>query len=386
MTDESTRNLVLETTRELVSRASENPPGEEQAVAEWIRDRLFASPVPFEVSVDVVESGRSNVVARVGDPGRGTVLLAGHTDVVPASSSDWTSDPFDPSLRGQRLYGRGAADMKGALAAMIVATEQYIETTRDPGEVVLGFVVDEEQGGAGARALVADGIEADLAVIGEPTELDVCTAVKGVSRYEVTIHGESCHSGRPDSGQNAVQGLPSLLERVAELDRELESTEHPVLDHEDVTVTCVESEDTPNVVSDWVKATVDWRFLPGQLDPASFDDRIRAALSDLSLGEAHLDVTVRRTMFARGAEVDLDHQLVAAITEAAEECGIETGVSGLNGATDARFLIHDASIPTVHFGPGSLTDDAHTVDESVAVDDLVAATTVYRTALSRLLG
>jgi acetylornithine deacetylase/succinyl-diaminopimelate desuccinylase-like protein len=88
-------------------------------------------------------------------------------------------------------------------------------------------------------------------------------------------------------------------------------------------------------------------------------------------------------MFARGAEVDSDHQLVATVTEAADDCGIEAGVRGLNGATDARFLIHDASIPTVHFGPGSLTDDAHTVDESVALDDLVAAAHVYRTVLSR---
>jgi acetylornithine deacetylase/succinyl-diaminopimelate desuccinylase family protein len=380
---DGTRDLVIRAARNLVARPSENPPGEEQAVANWIRDRLLASPAPFEVSVDAVEPGRPNVVGRVGDPGRGTVLLAGHTDVVPARSGDWTSDPTDPAIRDQRLYGRGTADMKGALAAMIVATEKYVETVPDPGEVVLAFVVDEEQGGSGARALVEDEIDADFAVVGEPTELDVCTAVKGVSRYEVTIHGESTHSGRPDSGQNAVEGLPSLLDRVSRLDSELETTEHPVLDHGDITVTHVESEDTPNVVSDWVKATVDWRFLPGQLNPSSFDERVRAALSDLSYGETHLDVTVKRTMFARGAEVDSDHQLVATVTEAADDCGIEAGVRGLNGATDARFLIHDASIPTVHFGPGSLTDDAHTVDESVALDDLVAAAHVYRTVLSR---
>lgn len=167
---------VVDLTSELVGRASENPPGEESAVADFLRERLEESPLPFDVETDDVLDGRPNVVARVGDPAEGSVLLTGHTDVVPANTDDWTADPYELEQRGDRIVGRGTADMKGAIAAKILATEAYFESTSTeiPGEVILAFVVDEEHLGRGTQALVQNvDIAPDAAIIGEPTDLDV---------------------------------------------------------------------------------------------------------------------------------------------------------------------------------------------------------------------
>lgn len=376
---------VVELTRELVERASENPPGNERAVAEWLVERLETSPAPFRVETADVFEGRPNVVARAGNPEHGSLLLAGHTDVVPADESNWTTDPYDPTVRSGRLVGRGTADMKGAIAAMVVAAERYLNSPEDPGEVVLAFVVDEEHGGNGMQRLVDDGVSSDAAVIGEPTGLDVCTAIKGVARYEVSVHGESCHSGQPDEGRDAIRGLRELIDRIERLDTALESTSHEVLAHEDVTVTEVSGGLAPNVVADRADATIDWRFLPGTTEPDPFDERLRSTLADLSVDGFELPVDIDRTVFARAGETDPDHPIVTSVIDAARENGVDAALVGFDAATDARFLIHDAEIPTVHFGPGSITEDAHTVDESVAVDELTTTAAVYESILESTL-
>lgn len=380
-----TREAVLSAAEELISRPSENPPGDEAAVAEWLTDRFENSAVEFDVSTETVAPGRPNVVARAGDPEKGTILLTGHTDIVPADPAEWTSHPYEPEVRDGRLFGRGSADMKGAIAAMIVGAERYLEHTEEPGEVVLAFVVDEEHAGSGTQALVESGVDADLAVVGEPTNIDVCTAIKGVARYEVTVQGESCHSGMPDEGRDAIRGAAELVDRVVALDGDLEATSHAVLAHEDVTVTELESGLAPNVVAPEATATIDWRFLPGQTDPAEFDNRLSARIEDLAVDGSTFDVDIERTVFARAGETSPEHPSVRAAIEAVRSAGAPGDVVGFNAATDARFLIHDAELPTVHFGPGSLSDDAHTVDESVGVDELLSAVDGYEAILDRLL-
>lgn len=377
---------VVALTRDLVERESENPPGNEQAVAEFLHTRLEDSPVPFEIMTYEVEPDRPNVIARVGDSERGSVLLLGHVDVVPANADDWTGDPYRLREQDGRIIGRGTADMKAALAAKILAAESYYEAVDDPGEVILGFVVDEEDSGAGTRALVKRSIDTDVAIIGEPTELEVCVAQKGVARYEVTIHGQSGHSGRPDNALNAIAGLRQVLERVEALDDRLrEDTNHEFLAPETITVTEVEGGIAPNVIADSATATVDWRFLPGTTSAETFDHQLGELFKDVTVDGRPIDIQFERTVFARAAAVPADHDLVRAVLAAADSAGVSADVVGFNAATDARFLVHDAGIPTVLFGPGSIQHDAHTVDESIRVTDLVSTVDTYRDVLGRLL-
>lgn len=383
-----TTDALLDELRDLVSYPSVNPPGEEGPVAEHLVERLEASPVPFEIDRQVVEPDRPNVIARSGDPGKGTVLLLGHTDVVPVDEDAWTTDPFTLRRDGDRVVGRGVADMKGALAGKLLAAEEYLLAADDPGSVVLAFVMGEETTGRGAEALVESGppVEADGAIIGEPTDLNACVAHKGVLRYGVTVRGRSVHAGRPGEGVSAIDGGDAVLDRLRALHREERRGDHELLTPGSVTVTEFHSGIAPNVVPDRAELTVDWRTLPdAPTRPDPFDRRIEAALEGITVNGHPIDVGIDRRLFARGSTVDPDAAIVRAVLRAARDRGVEARPVGFDAGTDARFLVHDLDVPTVVFGPGSLETEAHTVDESVRVDDLVAAARVYRAALDAML-
>lgn len=385
MSDRSTADVV-ELARRLVNEPSENPPGEEAGVAAVLRDRLESSPVEFSVETTEVLPDRPNVVATAGDPSRGHVLLTGHTDVVPADPDQWTGHPYELATTDGRLVGRGISDMKGSLAAKVVAAESYLSRTADPGAVTLAFVVDEEHLGRGTQALVADGVEAEYAILGEPSRLDVCVAQKGVVRYRVTVEGESAHSGTPDEGRNAISGARRLADRFESLDaRRRSETDHPHLTPETVTVTEIEGGTAPNVVPDVATLTVDWRTLPTEgRSPEPYDETVDRICSAVR-AETALSIEVERTVFARGVEVDPDHELVTELLKSASDVDVDASAVGFNAATDARFLVHEAGVPTVLFGPGSIADDAHTVDESIDRTALSDTVSTYERALERLL-
>lgn len=378
---------LVDLTAELVERASENPPGNERAVADFLANRLRSSPVSFDVERFEVEPNRPNVIARAGNADGETMLLAGHTDVVPADSDEWFGDPYALRQEAGRLVGRGVSDMKAAIAAKVLVAEAVLSAGAVNGEVILAFVVDEEWNGAGMRALVERGITADHAIIGEPTNLEVCVAQKGVVRYQLTVRGMSAHSGRPDRGVNAITGMRRVLDRIEELDQEVRrTTSHQLLAPETITVTEFEGGIGPNVVPDRAVATIDWRTLPGRHERVEAYDRMLAnALKGVSVDGREVDVTHERLVFARAAEIPTNHILATAVVGAAQEAGTDVNTVGFNAATDARFLIHDAGIPTVLFGPGSIEEDAHTVDESIAIEDLVTTARVYESSIRHLL-
>ncbi|TYL36175.1 hypothetical protein CV102_23830 [Natronococcus pandeyae] len=380
------RDELVSLTAALVGKPSENPPGDERRVVDALLERLDRSPIEFDVETHEALPDRENVVARAGNSDRGSVLLTGHTDVVPAAADDWSGDPYELREEDGHLVGRGAADMKGALATKIVAAESYLASTDDPGEVILAFVVDEEWDGKGTQTLVERGLTADYAIIGEPTRLQTCVAQKGVARYELAVRGVSAHSGTPQEGEDAVLAAGRLLTAFESMNEELETeTSHALLAPETITVTEITGGTAPNVVADRATLTVDWRFLPGHdRSPERFDERVSRLIRETDLG-ADVEVSVERLVFARAGEIDPGHELVETAVESAADVGVESAPVGFNAATDARFLLHDAEIPTVLFGPGSIADDAHTVDESVAVSELEATAKTYRRALDRLL-
>ncbi|MFB6217659.1 MAG: M20 family metallopeptidase [Halobacteriaceae archaeon] len=380
-----TEEGVLDLTRELVNRESENPPGNEAAVADYLERRLAESPVDFEVSVREVEPDRPNVVARAGDPAGGTLLLSGHMDVVPANADDWSSPPYELTRTDGRVVGRGTSDMKGSLAAKIAATESYLGAGGG-GEIVLAFVVGEEAGGIGTAALVEAGIDADGAIVGEPTDLQVGIAEKGVARYRLTTDGRSAHSGRPDQGVSAIERMRVAMDAVDDLRADIAEHDHPLLTDETATITEIEGGLAPNIVPDRARITLDWRTLPGRgLTTDPFDAELEAALSGLDHDGRPFEVEYDHVSFGRASETDPDADIVAATLAGADAAGVESEPVGFNAITDGRYFRLDADIPTVLFGPGTVEDDAHTVDESIAVEDLVATARTYRATMDEFL-
>ncbi|WP_224268553.1 M20 family metallopeptidase [Haloprofundus salinisoli] len=383
-----TESAVVELTRTLVECPSPNPPGSEAAVVDALVERLRESPVDWVLEREELEPGRPNLVARAGDPERGRLLLTGHTDVVPANAGDWTGHPYELRRDGDRLVGRGVADMKGALAAKVVAAEAFLTTrgeSDEPGEVVLGFAVDEERGGPGTERIAEAVGDVDAAIIGEPTDLHVAIAQYGALDWELVVNGRESHSGRPDRGINAIDGLRCALDGVADLAGEVAAENHPILEPgPTITVTQIEGGSAPHVVPGEARATLSWRTLPEGPEPAAYDERVREAVESGLADAPPVEFELRRTMTVDAAAVDADHPLVRRTVDAARDVGIESDIVGFNAGSDTRYLI-PRGIPAVLFGPGTIEDDAHTVDESVAVGDLLATARVYERLLERYL-
>jgi acetylornithine deacetylase/succinyl-diaminopimelate desuccinylase-like protein len=275
--------------------------------------------------------------------------------------------------------------MKGSLAAKLAAAEDYLPD--GDGEVVLAFVVGEEAGGLGTEALVEAGVEADGAIVGEPTDLQVGIAEKGVARYHVLTTGRSAHSGRPDQGVSAIDRMRVVLDHLDDFQERIAEHHHDLLTDETATVTEIEGGLAPNIVPDAVEITLDWRTLPGRdLTSETFDAELEAALADLAMDGQPFEAEVEPISFGRASETDPDSPLVEATLAGAAEAGVDAELVGFNAITDARYFRLDADIPTVLFGPGTIEDDAHTVDESIDVADLVATARTYRATMEQFLG
>lgn len=369
---------VITETKNIVRIDSTAQAGERKIV-KYLDDRFDSSPVEFDVDiqqVDPEDTSRQNIVARAGNPERGTVMLTGHLDVVPAIESDWSVPPFELTRNGDRLVGRGTTDMKGSLAGMLIAAEEYLTSADDPGEVVLAFVAAEETGGAGTQRLVERGIDADAAILGEPTNLTIGRANKGAVRYDIIIEGESAHSGRPDRGINATSLVPDIITALESFDAELNNYTHELLEpRSTVTVTGISGGTAPNIVPNQVTVTFDWRYLPNMPDNSEwYDTKINGMLDEIS--DEALTISLNRWNFKPAAGIDSTAPIVSAIEEALETAHCEKRHTGFNAGTDAGYLSSEG-IPTVLFGPGSIENEAHTVEESVSVEELVTSVDIY---------
>ena len=368
----------------LVGYKSVNPPGDEQCIADFLVDRLERSPAAFSVHRQSVRPGRSNVIARAGDPERGSLLLTGHMDVVPADSGLWRGDPFELHQHEDRLVGRGIADMKGALAAKLLAAEAFLDDADTPGEVILAFVVDEEVGGTGTVSLMSEALSPDAAIIGEPTRCQIGIAEYGAIGYTLTVCGESGHSGRPDKAVNAVDALQQMLRQLDGLATEVQPQPPDLFAvGPSLNVTEIAGGSAPNVIPGEATATLDWRLLPTEHPPAVFDTALEAAIEAAPTHPA-AEATWERTFFTAGAAVAEDAPIVTAVQQAAHQVGLDAAPTGIHAVTDARTLAA-AGVPTVLFGPGSIHGDAHTVNESIRIDALVDVAQTYQRVLNKLL-
>lgn len=353
--------------RELVRIDTVNPPGSEERAAALLADRL--DDAGLETRCQAVGPGRANVIARLRGRGGGTLVLSGHLDTVPATAEDWTVDPWAGAVRDGRLYGRGACDMKGAVAAMAVAVARIARSgERPPGDVVLALTAGEETDSAGARLLVeSDAVEEPAAiVVGEPTGLDVALAHKGALWVEAAWTGRAAHGSQPQEGDNAATKLLRWLDPLAGLEALAGEGEHPLLGRATLSLNRLDAGRAPNVVPDRAAATLDYRTLPGA-DHA----RMLRALQDRRPAASLRVLRDCRPVETPGG---------APFAEAAVRCvrGVVPGaaVRGLPYVTDASAFAARWDAPVVFVGPG---DErlAHVADEWVALDALDRAAAVY---------
>jgi acetylornithine deacetylase len=356
---------------ELVAIPSINPMGRgregaqfgEGALAQFIAAYLRRASI--DVEVDEVSPGRPNVIARLDVGARVTLLLEAHLDTVFADRM--TINPFRPEVRNGRLYGRGACDTKGSLAAYLNVLRSYAEGKRKPAMNVLFLAAaDEEYGFTGAKHAIARGLRADFGIVGEPTELHIVRAHKGVTRWKVVTHGVASHSAYPERGRNAIYTMAHV---VARLERHaaalLQMPPHQLLGTPTLSVGVIEGGQTVNIVPDRCVIEVDRRTLPGETDTTVLD-AAREALSGLKDWEIvgpHLSIA--------GMEVGADSAIVQRLSQAITGVAGDLVIEAAQYATDAG-VYHGQGIPCVVFGPGNIAH-AHTEEEYIEIDQLHAA-------------
>ena len=370
----------LALTRELVAIDSVNPslvPGAagERAIGRWLAEYLRRAG--FDVEVQEVAPGRPNVVAMAEGAAPGpTRLLCGHTDTV---GVDGMAAPFVPVLREGRLYGRGTQDMKGGLAAMIVAAERWLRGPRTgAGRVIVAAVADEEYASLGAETL-ARRWAADEAVIPEPTGMAVAITHKGFSCVDVVTRGRAAHGSRPGDGIDAVLLMGRVLARLESLDRELQSRPpHPRLGTPSLHAGRIVGGSELSVYPARCSLQVERRTLPGEpLDVALTE--VGGILDQLGRSDPAFRADVTLLLARPAYAIAEDHPLPRALRRLAAECGREPSVTGMSFWTDAA-LLGAAGVPTVLFGPRGA--GLHGADEHVVVEDLDLCAEIFGRWLS----
>ena len=379
---------LVKLTQSLVRIPSVNPPGDEQILAELIHSELQS--YGFSSRLVEIAPKRANVVASYQGRRAGkTILLNCHMDVVPAGDvSSWKYDPFSATLEEGRIFGRGSVDMKGGLAASVVAARAFIETRGNDfsGKIILTGVIDEEDAGLGTKSLVEDGIRADMAIIAEPTDGMIYRAHKGVLWFEITTRGVSLHSSQVKTGRtvNAIHKMTKVVNALENYLSELEKRKDTLVGNPTISVGMIRGGTKTNVVADSCTITVDRRLLPNE-NPKQALNEIRKILSDLSKKDKKLQIETRVVLEREGAIVEPNEEIVKVTRDAAREVtGKAPRVTGCIATTDMAFLVNRGKIPTVVYGPGSL-EQAHVANEFVEVKELVKAAKVYASVFERIL-
>ena len=338
--------------------------------------------------------GRPQLVARFVGAGDGrSLLFNGHVDVVSAEPRErWSSDPFEPEIRNGRLYGRGACDMKGGVAAMVMAALALAEhSARLPGDLIVNTVTDEEWNGAGALASAARGVGADAGIVPEATGFEPWVACRGVLCQTITVPGRPGHAEMPQPGWreggavNAIEKAALVIDAVRSLRERWrsEASGRPLLAPGDLVPTMIRAGEW------WVNypaactLTVDITYLPEQGDAGGG----WAAGLEREIEDWILERTGRDPWLAEHppafewdsnlapAEVSAEHPIAACALGAGERIGRSGRVAALQGWHDAATFTRFGT-PTISYGPAGLSNDgrtmAHAVDEYVPVDDLVA--------------
>jgi acetylornithine deacetylase len=369
---------AIQLLRDLVAINSVNPtlvpgaPGEAEiadAVASMMRR------IGLDVTVEDAGGGRPNVVGvlegRVKGP---SLMFCGHTDTVGVAGM---ADPFTPIERDGRLFGRGAQDMKGGVAAMIDAARVVAERGGPAsGRLIVAAVVDEEHSSIGADALVKNW-RAEGAVVTEPTDLAIAVGHKGFAWIEIEVFGRAAHGSRPADGVDAIVRLGRVLSKLEALDRRLQAQPpHPLMSTGSLHASFVRGGHELSSYPDLAVLQIERRTLPAE--PASTALAEVKGILDALASEDPTFRAAARAMFSRPAyELPADHMLPQRLAAAVAAVGCPVRVVGASFWTDAAVLGH-AGTPSVLFGPGGA--GLHSIEEYVNVTDV----TVCRDALVEL--
>lgn len=374
------RDDLIDLTSRLVAIDSVNPSlveggAGEAEIAAFVA--AWARAAGLEADVLEATPRRPSVIVRARGSGGGrTLLLCGHIDTV---TVEGMSDPHTPRLDGDRLYGRGSYDMKGGVAAALVACREAAALGL-AGDVVVAAVADEEHASLGIQEVLAT-LGADAAIVTEPTELDLVVAHRGFVWAEIEVTGRAAHGSRPHLGVDAIVKTGPILTALGALDLALGERTHPLLGRGSVHASVIGGGVELSSYPARCVVGLERRTLPGET-AADIDAELASMVERCRGTDPELEAE-HRTLLARDPfEVAQDADIVDVVrASAATVLPAPPAIAGASYWADAAF-ISSAGIPTVMFGPGG--EGAHAVEEWVSIPDVVAVARTLTTVASRL--
>jgi len=381
------REKVVMLTKKFVQFDTQNPPGKEKELAQYVEEYLRSLGLNTEL-LDFLPN-RPNLFAeyKVSDKGK-KFLFDGHLDTVPVGNSSlWTVDPFSGTLKEGKIFGRGAADMKGSIAAFVHALETLIDSGVElNGSVHMLLTSDEEISALGTREFLKKGYSADASIVGEPSCLEVNVAHKGVARWRLKTLGKSTHASSPEEGVNAIYKMAKVLNELEKLAKSysMSSRQHPLLGKPTLNVGTIVGGTKDNIVPDFCEITIDRRLLPGDR-VEEVEREFNQLLSRLASDDPSLKFELKLYHSHNPAETPPNHPFVILANLCVEKVlGERRPVKGFQATTEMSHLV-EAGIPSIILGAGDIKV-AHTVDEYVLVDELVNCAKIYALILLKYLG
>jgi succinyl-diaminopimelate desuccinylase len=364
------KSRVLHLLKELVATNSENPPGQEAEVAKVLLDHMEAHSISCK---SVGPSKRPNLIFSSHDGQKGEIVMHGHMDTVPIGPLEsWTHDPFSSDIVNGRLYGRGACDMKGPVAALAETLILYTEE-HHPKPLVVLATSDEESGCSGAEEVAASGLLSGVSfgVCAEPTSLQVLVGEKGMFWSKVVATGKSAHGSRPEEGVNAIQACIDAIRVLTE--EEFPYEPYELLGFSTMNVGVIKGGIKINVVPDKCEAQLDMRTVKGQ-DPDSLLKAMNDRLESAGLSDR---VQVEYVHGKPAVLTPVDSEIVILARNTVERVtGVAPALSTATYGTDCSVLQPKVGIQHVICGPGSI-EQAHQPDEYISLDELYQSVDVY---------
>ncbi|MCD6529660.1 M20 family metallopeptidase [Candidatus Bathyarchaeota archaeon] len=349
-------------------------PDQEKEMAEFFASWFDKRGI--EVELQKVEGPRQNVIARIRGEGDGaTLMYNSHLDTKPPYNM--TIEPYNPVIKDGKLYGRGSVDAKAQLAAFasaLLAVKRAGIPLR--GDLIFAGVVGEEWDSKGTIHIAENGPKADMAVVGEPTKLDICIAHKGIVRATITTIGKAAHSSVPHLGINAISKMGKVIRAIEEeLPKKLRGKRHPLLGESTYSLGVINGGVQPSIVPDRCSLTVDLRVLPG-----IWKDDVKMYFKEIlgKIEKEDPEFKAELSISSRQPPLDTseDHPIVQALKNSVSEVtGRAPKVAGAPFDTDASILAN-AGIPSVVCGAGDV-GYAHAAVELVPIEEVIAAAKIF---------
>jgi succinyl-diaminopimelate desuccinylase len=376
-------NELVDILRDIVRIPShvDEPHGEER-VATYLMELLRREGIFSELQYPL--PGRPNVIGKMGGDGPQSILLAGHIDINPPTGM--TIPPFEGIIKNGRVYGRGALDMKGGVASMAYALMLVKRLgVSMKGAAIFAGVIGEAIGGSeGAKYIAKRGPKTSMGIIGEPTDLNIVTAHKGMEWFDVTFQGKAAFGAFPWAGISAVDKAVDYITEIRQsLFPKFRQRNHPLVGEPTLNVGTIEGyggHRRPNVVPDYCKISIDRRLVPGENGEQAFQE-LEEIAENLRKRDKEFKAEVKRRpeMIGRAPmEVPSNHALVKSLTESVKTVtGKKLSPVGAPYFTDASYLVNDGGVPTVVFGPGGDHGPTSYSEESIEVKELMNGSLAY---------